>query len=125
MLIDLELKAFGESLGLPHLQFNEQGCLKFLLEQNRAIYMEKVSDWIFFYILKTYDLSPLPYSLYEKALSMLLHHPHAQFSVQAVAKSDHDLGFFTKIHDSACDQPTLYRLWKYLLLCSEYLDSLA
>ena len=99
MLIDLELKAFGESLGLPHLQFNEQGCLKFLLEQNRAIYMEKVSDWIFFYILKTYDLSPLPYSLYEKALSMLLHHPHAQFSVQAVAKSDHDRGFFTKIHD--------------------------
>ena len=31
MLIDIELKAFGESIGLQNLQLNENGCLKFIL----------------------------------------------------------------------------------------------
>ena len=60
MLIDIELKAFGNSIGLQNLQLNENGCLKFILEQNRTVHVEKAEEDVFFFILKTYDLAPLP-----------------------------------------------------------------
>ena len=123
MLIDIELKAFGNSIGLQNLQLNENGCLKFILEQNRTVHVEKAEEDVFFFILKTYDLAPLPYETYEKALTVPLQHPHAPFALQAIAKTDHAIGFFTKIPEVACDQPTIYKLFKYLILCCDYLES--
>ena len=123
MLIDIELQAFGNSIGMRHLQFNEAGCLKFMLAHNRTIFLEKVEEHLFCFILKTYELSPLPFDLYEKALAFPLQHGYAPFAVQAIAKTDHDVGFFAKIPETQCDQPTLYRLLKYLIFCSESLDA--
>ena len=123
MLIDIELKAFGESIGLQNLQLNENGCLKFILEQNRTVQVEKADDEVFFFILKTFELAPLPYETYEKALALPLQHAHAPFALQAVAKTDHDIGFFTRLRENECDQPTIYKLFKYLILCCEYVEN--
>ena len=123
MLIDIELKAFGESIGLQNLQLNENGCLKFILEQNRTVQVEKADNDVFFFILKTFELAPLPYETYEKALALPLQHSHAPFALQAIAKTDHDIGFITKIPDIECDQPTIYKLFKYLILVGEYIEN--
>jgi hypothetical protein len=124
MLIDTELKAFGNSIGMHHLRFNEAGCLKLMLGQNRTIFLEKVEEHLFCFIVKTYELSPLPFAIYAKALALPVQYGYAPFPVQAIAKTDHDVGFFTKIPENQCDQPTLYRLLKYLIFCSESLDEL-
>ena len=122
MIIDLELKEFGNSIGIQNLQFNEQGCIKFDLENKRSIYIEKNKDEVFFFILTSYELSPLPYLLYAKALSMCDEQRSYPFPIQAIAKSNQDIGFFLRIKDEFCDQPTLYKIFKFLIKCSENLD---
>ncbi len=122
MIIDLELKEFGNSIGLQNLHLNDQGCIKFELENNRTIYIEKSQKEIFFFILKTYELSPLPYLLYTKALAMCNNQISYPFPIQAIAKSDNNIGFFLKIEDEHCDQPTIYKIFKFLIKCSETLD---
>ena len=90
-----------------------------------AHYIEKTDEEVFFFILKTFELAPLPYETYEKALALPLQHAHAPFDLQAVAKTDHDIGFFTKLRETECDQPTIYKLFKYLILCCEYVENTA
>ena len=123
MIIDLELKEFGNSIGIKNLHLNDQGCLKFELEHNRNIYIEKNKDDIFFFILTSYDLLPLPYALYTKALNICDEQISFPFTIQAVAKSNQDIGFFLKIKDELCDQPMLYKIFKFLIQCSETLDN--
>lgn len=123
MIFDLELKEFGNSIGIQNLHLNDQGCLKFNFENNRSIYIETNNSEIFFFILNTYQLSPLPYSLYIKALSMCNEQRSYPFTIQAIAKSDQDIGFFLKLKDELCDQPTLYKIFKFLIKCSESLDN--
>ena len=123
MIIDLELKEFGNSIGIQNLHLNDQGCIKFELENNRTIYIEKNKNDIFFFILKPYDLAPLPYNLYVKALAMCKEQVSYPFSIQVIAKSDNDIGFFLKVKDENCDQPTLYKIFKFLIKCSESLDN--
>lgn len=123
MLIDSELQAFGNHIGIPDLKLNDKRCIQFILDDNRTLQIEEAGEWIFFFVLKPYDLAPLPYAMYDKALSMPLQNAHETFQVQAIAQSDHDIGFFAKILDTECDQPTLYRLFKYLLMCSDYVDT--
>ena len=123
MIIDLELKEFGNSIGIQNLHLNDQGCIKFELENNRTIYIEKNKNDIFFFVLKPYALAPLPYNLYTKALTMCNEQVSYPFSIQAIAKSDNDIGFFLKVKDENCDQPTLYKIFKFLIKCSESLDN--
>ena len=114
MFIDSEIQQFGNTIGISNLRLNEKGCLKFSMQQNRTIYIEKTDDFIFFFILKDHEQSPLPYNTYAKALTMCSQQQGYPFPIQAIAKTDHDIGFLTKIHDNACDQPTIYRLFKFL-----------
>lgn len=123
MIIDLELREFGNSIGIQNLHLNDQGCIKFDLKHKRSIYIEKNKNEVFFFILTSYDLAPLPYHLYIKALSMCDEQRSYPFTIQTIAKSDQDIGFFLKIKDELCDQPTLYKIFKFLIKCSESLDN--
>lgn len=122
MFIDTEIQQFGNTIGIPNLHLNENGCLKFLMQQNRTIYIEKANEFVFFIIIKSYELTPLPYQLYAKTLTLCSQQQGYPFAIQAIAKTDHDIGFLTKIHDNECDQPTIYKLFKFLLNLVEKLD---
>lgn len=122
MFIDTEIQQFGNTIGIPNLHLNENGCLKFLMQQNRTIYIEKANEFVFFFIIKSYELTPLPYQLYAKTLTLCSQQQGYPFAIQAIAKTDHDIGFLTKIHDNECDQPTIYKLFKFLLNLVEKLD---
>lgn len=114
-MINKEIKLFGKSIGIQNLTLNEQGCLKFIFENNINIHIEKFEDTIFFYITKTYEITPLPYNYYLAAISMNYRLNTTPFNVEAVAKTNNDIGFFTRIKENQCDQPTLYKLFQFLL----------
>ena len=115
MFIDTELKAFGESMGIKNLHFNDKGCIKFSFEQDRTLFVEKGHEKIFFYITKEFPLAPLPFHLYERALKDCQNQQSYPFLIQAIAKTDHDVGFLTSLHDNECDQPTLNKVFDFLL----------
>ena len=115
MFIDTELKAFGESMGMKDLHFNDKGCIKFSFEQDRTLFLEKNGETIYFFILKEFPLAPLPFHLYEKALSDCKNQQSYPFTLQAIAKTDHDVGYLTSLQDNECDQPTLYKVFEFLL----------
>ena len=115
MFIDTELKAFGESMGMKDLHFNDKGCIKFSFEQDRTLFLEKNGETIYFFILKEFSLAPLPFHLYEKALINCNHQQSYPFTLQAIAKTDHDVGYLTSLQDNECDQPTLYKVFEFLL----------
>lgn len=115
MFIDTELKYFGESIGIKNLRLNDKGCVKFSFENDRSLFLEKNDEKIYFFILKEFPLAPLPFYLYQKALSECEHQQSHPFTLQAVAKTDHDIGFLTSIQDNECDQPTLYKIFEFLL----------
>ncbi len=115
MFIDTELKSFGESIGIKDLHLNDRGCVKFSFEQDRTLFIEKGNEKIFFFIVKEFSLAPLPFHLYEKALAECQNQQSYPFSIQAIAKTDHDVGFLTSLHDNECDQPTLNKVFEFLL----------
>ena len=114
-MINEEIEHFGRSIGIENLALNEEGCLKFIFENNVNIYIEKFEDTIFFFTIKTYELSPLPYNYYVSALSMNYRLNTTPFPVEAIAKTDQDVGFFVRIKENQCDQPTLYKIFQFLL----------
>ncbi len=114
-MINNEIEFFGRSIGIPNLALNEQGCLKFIFEDNINIHIEKFEDTIFFYITKTYELTPLPYNYYLTAISMNYRLNTTPFNVESIAKTNNDIGFFTRIKETQCDQPTLYKIFQFLL----------
>lgn len=114
-MINDEIEHFGRSIGIENLALNDQGCLRFIFENKVNIHIEKFEDTIFFFITKTYELSPLPYNYYTSAISMNYRLNTTPFPVEAIAKTDQDIGFFTRIKENQCDQPTLYKLFQFLL----------
>ena len=114
-MINDEIEHFGKSIGIENLSLNEQGCLKFVFENNTHIHIEKFEDTIFFFVTKTYELSPLPYNYYVSALNMNYRLNTTPFSFEAIAKTDQDVGFFIRIKENLCDQPTLYKIFQFLL----------
>ena len=115
MFIDSELKSFGESMGVKNLHFNDKGCIKFSFEQDRTLFIEKGNETVYFFITKEFPLAPLPFHLYEKALQACQYQQNYPFRIQAIAKTDHDVGFLTSLHDNECDQPTLNKVFEFLL----------
>lgn len=115
MFIDSELQSFGESMGIKNLHFNDKGCVKFSFEQDRTLFIEKGDEKIFFYITKAFPLAPLPFHLYKKALTDCQNQQSYPFRLQAIAKTEHDIGFLTSLHDNECDQPTLNKVFEFLL----------
>lgn len=115
MFIDTELKYFGESMGIKDLHLNDKGCVKFSFEQDRTLFLEKGDEKIFFFIVKEFSLAPLPFHLYEKALTECKNQQSYPFTIQAIAKTDHDVGFLTSLQDNECDQPTLNKVFEFLL----------
>ena len=115
MFIDTELEAFGESIGIKNLHFNDKGCIKFSFEQDRTLFLEKSDEKIYFFIIKEFSLAPLPFHLYEKALTVCKNQQSYPFTIQAIAKTDHDVGFLTSLQDNVCDQPMLNKLFEFLL----------
>ncbi len=114
-MINDEIEHFGKSIGIENLALNDQGCLRFIFENKINIYIEKFEDTIFFFITKTYELSPLPYNYYMSAISMNYRLNTTPFPVEAIAQTDQDIGFFTRIKENQCDQPTLYKIFQFLL----------
>lgn len=114
-MINDEIELFGRSIGVENLALNEAGCLRFIFENNIHIHIEQFEDTIFFFITKTYELSPLPYNYYLSALSMNYRLNTTPFPVEAIAKTDQDVGFFVRIKENQCDQPTLYKVFQFLL----------
>lgn len=115
MFIDTELKYFGESIGIKNLHLNDKGCVKFSFEQDRTLFLERGDEKIFFFIVKEFSLAPLPFHLYEKALTECKNQQSYPFTIQAIAKTDHDVGFLTSLQDNECDQPTLNKVFEFLL----------
>lgn len=115
MFIDTELKYFGESIGIKNLHLNDKGCVKFSFEQDRTLFLEKSGESVFFFIIKEFPLAPLPFRLYKKALVECKNQQSYPFIIQAIAKTDHDIGFLTSLQDNECDQPTLYKIFEFLL----------
>jgi type III secretion system chaperone SycN len=115
MFIDTELTVFGDSLGVKDLHFNDKGCIKFSFEQGRTIFLEKGDEKVYFYILKEFSLAPLPFELYTKALIDCKNQQKHPFTIQAISKTDHDIGFLISIRDNECDQPTIYKIFEFLL----------
>ena len=115
MFIDSELKSFGESIGIKNLHFNDKGCIKFSFEQDRTLFIEKGNERVFFFITKEFPLAPLPFHLYAKALNACNHQQSYPFLIQAIARTDHDVGFLTSLQDNECDQPTLNKVFEFLL----------
>ena len=115
MFIDTELKSFGESIGIKDLHLNNRGCVKFSFERDRTLFIERGNEKIFFFIIKEFSLAPLPFHLYEKALKDCQNQQSYPFLIQAVAKSDHDVGFLTSLYDNECYQPTLNKVFEFLL----------
>ena len=50
-MINEEIEHFGRSIGIENLALNEEGCLKFIFENNVNIYIEKFEDTIFFFTI--------------------------------------------------------------------------
>ncbi len=123
MIIDSELLQFGNTIGIQNLHLNEKGCIKFSFDNDRTLYIERFDETILFFILKSSTLAPLPYVVYEKALEACKQ-PKGPFELHAIAKSDSDIGFLTKVKDSDCDQPTIYRVFKWLLSLIEPFHSI-
>ena len=121
MFIDTEIRAFGDSIGIKNLCFNEKGCLKLIFENNENIHIEKNNDTIFFFVLKNYVLAPLPLKIYQRALTVCKNQRGFHHEIRAIAQSDNDIGFLTTLSDNECDQPTLYKLFKFLLQLVETL----
>ena len=121
MLVDTELKAFGENIGISDLQFNDRGCIKFTLE-NGIIYLEKFENEVFFFFLKSYELSPLPYALYKKAFQIACVKNYSEFMPQVVARANNNVGLFVRLPEQNCDLPNIYKLFKFLIACGERLN---
>ena len=115
MFIDTELKSFGESIGIKNLHLNDKGCVKLSFEQDRTLYIERNNEKVYFYIIKAFSLAPLPFHLYAKALTNCQNQQSYPFTIQAIAKTDHDAGFLTSLYDNECDQPTLNKVFEFLL----------
>ena len=61
-LIDATLQDFGSSMGIPNLQFNEQGILKLDIEGLGSLFIEKTEALVTLYLLKPLDF-PTAYTL--------------------------------------------------------------
>ena len=124
-MIENYLLEFGKSMGIQNLAFGEKGCIRFDFKQDGTIYIERFNEEIFFYILKDFNLLPIPYEYYREALLLAENQEMYSFIVQAIAKGDQLLGFFVRMPEVECDLTVLNKMFNLFLNLIKTLDTRA
>ncbi|MDR2397010.1 MAG: hypothetical protein LBD69_04115 [Puniceicoccales bacterium] len=124
-MIENYLLQFGESMGITGLKFGQTGCLRFEVENAGTIYLERVEEEIFFYILKDFNLLNLPYSYYKEALVMTANQETYSFLIHPIAKENNLLGFFLRLPELSCDLPMLNKVFNFLMQLVQTLETRA
>ncbi len=104
-LIDMTLQDFGSSMGIPHLQFNEQGILKLDIEGLGSLFIEKAEALVALYLIKPLDF-PTLYT-FKQALAFCHPNENPLCPVSAGLSREEELAFITHLLPSEFNLPNL------------------
>ncbi|MDR1665762.1 MAG: hypothetical protein LBR62_01820 [Puniceicoccales bacterium] len=112
-MIDRDLEDFGRTMGIEGLSFRDASCLKLAIENGGDVYLQKVDEYLLFYILKRVEERRLPSFCWE-VLRMAYAQEAYPFFVHPVMFLEDQIGFSVRLRMEICDLPTLTRVFRFL-----------
>ena len=110
--VDETLADYGRSLGLPTLEFNDDGVASVRFERLGELYIERLEDGVLIYVTREYDQPDA--TLYANALAACHWELNPPMPVNSSLHGDRLLVFSATLADSEFDVPATERTIDYL-----------